>query len=150
MSNVFLSKNYLKVLEKSAPTNMTCHFIGFFEDKDLVGIAISQFLDANKLESFGERDKCIKSSVRNFAFKNFCSHVLFMGNNMLTGQNAFSFSDKIGSAFLARGFFSITGSVIGSALGCFEKRFFNLFSIYISIIDYILYNTFITNSSKTA
>ena len=95
VSNIFLSKNYLEVLEKSAPTNMTCHFIGFFNDKELVGIAISQFLNANKLESFGERDKCVKSSVRNFAFKNFCSHVLFMGNNMLTGQNAFHFSDKI-------------------------------------------------------
>jgi len=95
LSNLFLSKKYLEVLEKSAPTNMICHFIGFFKEKELVGIAISQFLDANKLESFGERDKCVKSNVRNFAFKNFCSHVLFIGNNMLTGQNAFYFSDKI-------------------------------------------------------
>lgn len=94
-SNIFLSKKYLEVLEKSAPTNMICHFIGFFYQKELIGIAISQFLDTNKLESFGKRDKCLKSLIRNFAFKNFCSHVLFMGNNMLTGQNAFYFSDKI-------------------------------------------------------
>jgi hypothetical protein len=32
---------------------------------------------------------------RNFILKNFASHVLFIGNNMLTGQNAFSFLDKI-------------------------------------------------------
>ena len=95
VKNIFLTREYLEILEKSAPTNMICHFIGLFQNEELVGIAISQFLDANKLESFGERDKCIKSSVRNFAFKNLCSHVLFMGNNMLTGQNAICLSDKI-------------------------------------------------------
>ena len=95
LNNIFLSKDYLKILEKSAPENMVCHFIGFFRDKELVGIALSQFLDLNKLESFGERDKCIKTSIRNSIFKNFCSHVLILGNNMLTGQNAFAFSDRI-------------------------------------------------------
>ena len=95
VNNIFLSKDYLKILEKSAPENMICHFIGFFRDKELVGIAISQFLDLNKLESFGERDRCIKTSIRNSIFKNFCSHVLIIGNNMLTGQNAFAFSDRI-------------------------------------------------------
>ena len=95
LNNIFLSKDYLKILEKSAPENMVCHFIGFFRDKELVGIALSQFLDLNKLESFGERDKCIKTSIRNSIFKNFCSHVLILGNNMLTGQNAYVFSDRI-------------------------------------------------------
>ena len=95
LNNIFLSKDYLKILEKSAPENMVCHFIGFFRDKELVGIALSQFLDLNKLESFGERDKCIKTSIRNSIFKNFCSHVLILGNNMLTGQNAYAFSDRI-------------------------------------------------------
>lgn len=94
-SNIFLSTSYLQVLEQSAPENMTCHFIGFFDDEELVGIALAQFLDLNKLQSFGERDRCLKTTVRNFVFRNFCSHVLFVGNNMLTGQNAFSFSEKI-------------------------------------------------------
>lgn len=74
---------------------MTCHFIGIFEEKKLVGIVLTQFLFAEKLESFGERDKCLKTSVRNFALKNFASHVLFIGNNMLTGQNAFSFAKSV-------------------------------------------------------
>ncbi|MFE3870099.1 8-amino-7-oxononanoate synthase [Flavobacterium sp. ZS1P70] len=94
-STIFLSKRYLQVLEKSSPENMICHFIGIFKNELLVGIAVSQFLDLNKLESFGERDKCIKTALRNFAFKNFCSNVLLIGNNMLTGQNAFAFSEKI-------------------------------------------------------
>lgn len=89
--NIFLTREYLEVLENSSPVNMICHFIGIFEEKKLIGIALTQFLFAEKLDSFGDRDQCFKTSVRNFAFKNFASHVLFVGNNMLTGQNAFAF-----------------------------------------------------------
>ncbi|MBP6758221.1 MAG: GNAT family N-acetyltransferase [Flavobacterium sp.] len=95
LDNVFLSKEYLEILEKSAPINMFCHFIGLFQNHELVGIALSQFLDLNKMNSFGERDKCVKTTARNIFLKNLCSHILIMGNNMLTGQNAFAFSDKI-------------------------------------------------------
>jgi predicted N-acyltransferase len=87
--NIFLTKEYLEILEKSAPINMTCHFIGLFQNQDLVGIAVSQFLDLNKLDSFGDRDQCIKAHIRKFILRNFSSHVLIIGNNMLTGQNAF-------------------------------------------------------------
>jgi len=93
--NIFLTREYLEVLENSCPVNMICHFIGFYDDQQLIGIVITQFLFAEKLESFGERDQCLKTSVRNFAFKNFASHVLFVGNNMLTGQNAFAFDENI-------------------------------------------------------
>jgi predicted N-acyltransferase len=85
----------LEVLEKSSPENMECYFIGLFQKEELVGTALFQFLNLNKLNSFGERDKCIKTEVRNFIFKNFCSHILFVGNNMLTGQNAYSFVENI-------------------------------------------------------
>jgi hypothetical protein len=94
-ANIFLSTAYLVVLEKSAPKNMTCHFIGIFENDELVGIALSQFLDLNALNDFGKRDRCFKAAVRGFVFRNFSSHVLFIGNNMLTGQNAFLVSEKI-------------------------------------------------------
>jgi predicted N-acyltransferase len=94
VSTIFLSKEYLTILEKSAPVNMSCHFIGIFEKETLVGIAVSQFLDLNHLESFGNRDQCIKSSVRNVIFKNFCSRILLIGNNTLTGQNAFVISEN--------------------------------------------------------
>ena len=94
VETVFLNTAYLEVLEKSAPANMTCHFIGLFDSESLIGVALSQFLDLNQLESFGERDQCVKTYIRNFAFRNFASHVLFMGNNMLTGQHAFAFSKE--------------------------------------------------------
>ncbi len=95
VSTIFLSKEYLAILEKSAPANMICHFIGVFENETLIGIAVSQFLDLNHLESFGERDQCFKSSIRNILFKNFCSHILLVGNNTLTGQNAFVISENV-------------------------------------------------------
>ena len=90
--NIFLSSNYLTILEKSAPSNMRCFFIALFNNDALIGILLSQFLDLNELDSFGERDQCLKKTLRNIVFKNFASRVLFIGNNMLTGQNAYIFS----------------------------------------------------------
>ncbi|MCL9769110.1 GNAT family N-acetyltransferase [Flavobacterium sp. HXWNR69] len=94
-SNVFLQTPYLTVLEKSAPVNMECFYIGIFENLELIGVSLAQYLDLNKLESFGERDKCLKTAIRNFIFKNFASHTLFLGNNMITGQNGYVFSKEI-------------------------------------------------------
>lgn len=102
VDNIFLTRDYLEVLENSCPVNMICHFIGIFHDGKLAGIVITQFLFAERLESFGERDQCLKTSVRNFAFKNFASHVLFVGNNMLTGQNAFAFDQKVSQSKLIK------------------------------------------------
>lgn len=94
-SNVFLQTPYLTVLEKSAPVNMECFYIGIFENSELIGVSLAQYLDLNKLESFGERDKSLKIAIRNFIFKNFASHTLFLGNNMITGQNGYVFSKEI-------------------------------------------------------
>ena len=93
--NVFLQTHYLKVLEDSAPTNMQCFYIGIFDKSELIGVALAQYLNLNKLESFGERDQCFKTYVRNFIFKNFASHVLFLGNNMITGQNGYEFNKTV-------------------------------------------------------
>lgn len=94
-SNVFLQTPYLSVLERSAPVNMECFYIGIFEKSELIGVSLAQYLDLNKLESFGERDKSLKIAIRNFIFKNFASHTLFLGNNMITGQNGYVFTKDI-------------------------------------------------------
>nr|WP_291132887.1 peptidogalycan biosysnthesis protein [Flavobacterium sp. UBA7682] len=93
--NIFLQTHYLKVLEDSAPTNMQCFYIGIYEKSVLIGVALAQYLNLNQLESFGERDQCFKTYARNFVFKNFASHVLFLGNNMITGQNGYEFTKEI-------------------------------------------------------
>ena len=93
--NIFLKTDYLSALETSKPHNMNCFFVGLFVHEKLEGIIISQFFDGSNMDSFGDRDRCLKTYVRNFVFKNFSSRVLFIGNAMLTGQNAFVFSDRI-------------------------------------------------------
>ena len=93
--NIFLSTAYLKVLEISAPKNMVCTFIGLFKNNILVGIAISQMISLTNVTSFGVNKSGIKSIIRDFVFRKFANNVLFIGNNMLTGQNAFCFSDQI-------------------------------------------------------
>jgi len=100
--NHFLQTPYLQVLQESAPVNMVCFFIGIFENNELIGTALAQYLNLNKLESFGERDHCLKTTIRNFAFKNFASHVLFLGNNMITGQNGYTFNKEISFQEISR------------------------------------------------
>jgi predicted N-acyltransferase len=74
---------------------MQCFYIAIYEDVELIGVSLAQYLDLNKLESFGERDKCFKTWIRNIIFRNFGSHTLFLGNNMITGQNGYTFSKEI-------------------------------------------------------
>jgi predicted N-acyltransferase len=95
VSNIFLSRRYLEVLDKSAPKNMVCHYIGIFKGEKLVGIAITQLLNLTNVASFGVNKSCIKSKIRDFVFKYFADNVLFVGNNMLTGQNAYVFLEEI-------------------------------------------------------
>jgi predicted N-acyltransferase len=94
-NNLFLSRDYLEVLAISAPKNIQCHFIGLFLNEEIVGIAVSQYINLREVNSFGERDHCVKTIVRDFVFKNFSSNVLVIGNNMLTGQNGCCFSAKL-------------------------------------------------------
>jgi hypothetical protein len=93
--NIFLSSAYLGIAEKSTPTNMHSHFIGIFKKNQLVGVALSQFINLSDLNSFGERDAHLRTIIRNFVFKNLSSKVLVIGNNMLTGQNGYCFSDQL-------------------------------------------------------
>jgi predicted N-acyltransferase len=94
-NNIFLSKDYLRVLENSAPANMICNFIGLYVADNLVGISLSQMVTSIGVSSSGEKKSCLKSKIRDFVFKRFASNVLLIGNNMLTGQNAFCFSSKL-------------------------------------------------------
>jgi predicted N-acyltransferase len=93
--NIFLSRDYLQILETAAPENMSCRFITLLHEQEIIGICISQFLDLSQIPSFGERDHCLRTKIRNFVFKKFGSKVLIIGNNMLTGQNGIAFSKKV-------------------------------------------------------
>jgi hypothetical protein len=90
--NIFLSKKYLEVFELAAPTNMKCQYIGIFMSEELIGIALAQFIDLSHLESYGERDKKIKTWLRNYIFKRFSSQLLFIGNNTQAARLCIDFT----------------------------------------------------------
>lgn len=85
--NIFLSRNYLAVLEQYAPENMRCHFIGIFDGDKLSGIALAQYINIRQIDTFvGEKERF---SIKDYIFKRFSSHIVVIGNNTLTGQNAY-------------------------------------------------------------
>lgn len=93
--NIFLERSYLAVLEKASPKLMKCKFIGVFKEQKLQGIGVVQFIDFSSIQTFGSRDNVLKNGIRTFFFKLFSSRVLFVGNNMLTGENALSRSQNL-------------------------------------------------------
>lgn len=99
-SCLFLQKNYLQTLEESSPENMKCTFVGIFNGEKLVASSLIQEIDLAKLPGFGERDHAIKTAMRNFLFKQFASQLLLVGNNMLSGQNAYAFLPEVDERIL--------------------------------------------------
>ena len=89
-SCIFLQSDYLAILEKSSPINMSCTFVGIFSDDKLIATALFQEIDLAMLTSFGERDNIVLTALRNFLFRRFASKLLIVGNNMLSGQNAYA------------------------------------------------------------
>ncbi|MCW4469504.1 GNAT family N-acetyltransferase [Flavobacterium sp. MFBS3-15] len=91
--NAFLKRNYLCVLEKSAPENMECHFVGLLKDGKLCGIALVQYINLSRVNTFVEEKKSF--CLKDYIFRQFSSHILVIGNNTLTGQNAYLLTDAI-------------------------------------------------------
>lgn len=91
--NIFLSPQYLAVLQKAAPPNMQCHFIGLFNDDRLCGIALAQYINLSRVNTFVLQEQ--KFCFKDYLFKKFSSHIIVIGNNTLTGQNAYLLDDTI-------------------------------------------------------
>ncbi len=89
--NILLSKEYFQVLEMSNPKNMTCFFGGFYFGEELIGGCLFQYLDFQKHNT--QQGNAIIFRIRNFITKILVKNMLVLGNNMLTGQNAFYFNE---------------------------------------------------------
>lgn len=92
-ANIFLSRSGLAVLEKAAPANMKCHFLGIFAEDILCGIALIQYINLAGVTTFQDKKKSF--SIKEYLFKKFTSNTLFIGNNTLTGQNAYLLTSHI-------------------------------------------------------
>lgn len=92
--NILLSEKYFCALEHSRPQNMECFFVGFFNENDLIGGALFQYLNFIQHKTFQKNE--VFCTIRNFVARQLSKDVMILGNNMLTGQNGFYFdSSKI-------------------------------------------------------
>lgn len=87
--NIMLSKEYFNILESSGPANMECYYAGFFNNDDLIGGALFQYLNFQNHVTFQKNE--VWCNIRNFFARKFSKDVMILGNNMLTGQNGFYF-----------------------------------------------------------
>lgn len=90
----FLSQDYLAALRGSLPTNISVHLAEFYEDETCVGVAILQEIHFNHGDAF-PKSKNFNCFLKNFLNKIVRLKVLFLGNNMLTGQHSFYFKPEI-------------------------------------------------------
>lgn len=90
--NLLLSREYFSVLDESRPKNMECFYVGFFQNENLVGGALFQYLNFDQ-HNVLQQNK-VSCSIRNYLTKKFSKDVLILGNNMLTGQNGFYFNTE--------------------------------------------------------
>ncbi len=110
--NILLSHQYFQVLDESQPMNMKCYFGSFFLNDELIGGCLFQYLDFENHETFQSAE--ISCGIRNIITKKFVRNLLLLGNNMLTGQNAFYFNqEKITS--------KVKGELLHSALNEIQK-----------------------------
>ena len=93
--SIFLRKVFLQALEQSTPPNMRNFYIEYFDEFDLIGIALFQHINLKHIKPFKVAESSIKSRISSKAVNVFASSILFVGNNMMSGQNAFRFSSKI-------------------------------------------------------
>ncbi len=90
-SHFFLSVPFLHVLETSSPNNMHCYFVGVFNAQNqLVGKVLVQHIDISNTELFQSKSVWI-NKLKHFAARFLARHILLVGNNLLTGEHAFSF-----------------------------------------------------------
>ena len=90
--NILLSKSYFEALDDAKPENMVCYFAAFFSDEILIGGALFQYLSFIDHPTFQKKE--IGCDVKNFLAKKLSKDVMFIGNNMLTGQNGFYFNKE--------------------------------------------------------
>ena len=90
IDNVLLSLKYFEVLENSKPYNMECYAVAFYNEKELIGGALFQYLDFESHNTFQQSSSWC--DLKNYIGKKFNKNVLIVGNNMLTGQNGFHFN----------------------------------------------------------
>jgi hypothetical protein len=86
--DIFLQRDYLKVLEASSPNNISVYYIGVFNNEDLVGMAIIQRVQLYAADVFRNKtNTAIKRMLKQLISKILKGNILVVGNLMQTGQH---------------------------------------------------------------
>lgn len=97
--NLFLSADYLTVLERTPPDGMTFGYLLICRGRKVLGGAALQFVDFNAGRHIRERRSGQAFSSLKERFKNFLAHrlrfrVMICGNALLTGEHGFFFREQ--------------------------------------------------------
>lgn len=93
--SIFLRKSFLSALKASTPGNMRNFYVEFYQDSSLIGIALFQHIDLKTIKPFQIQEKMFNESLSTWALNTFASSILFIGNNLMSGQNAFRFDNNL-------------------------------------------------------
>ncbi len=94
--DLFLSTTYFTALEKAMPEGMNLHYVGFFNENKLIGVALFQTTQIRASEAYRPKfpkngtffiEKFLKTHIP----KLFNMSILVGGNLMLTGEHSFYF-----------------------------------------------------------
>ncbi len=93
--DIFLQRDYLKVLEAASPKNISVYYVAVFSHNTLVGIAIVQHVQLYLNDMFRPTPtKCITDVVKKVIFKVLRGNILVVGNLMHTGQHGIHFNSS--------------------------------------------------------
>lgn len=112
--SIFLQKSFLAALEESTPINMKNYYVEFYNDSDLIGICLLQHVDLRNINPFQKNEVNLKTKLSSWTLNTIASSILFVGNNLMSGQNAFRFSLEID--------FALRFSLISEAVKTLETQ----------------------------
>ena len=96
--NFFLTKKYLSLLENHSPKELSHCFFGYFLNNQLSGIGLCQFLDLKQVNHITSKKGKVKTLFSRLFTHYLSRKVCFFGNNMLTGQHAFTLNKNLPEA----------------------------------------------------
>ena len=90
--DIFLQSDYLQALEEATPDNISWHYVGVFQQNELVGVAIIQRAQLYLKDMFRTKSS---SAFKQFLINSFSKilkgNILVIGNLMHTGQHGVFF-----------------------------------------------------------
>ncbi|MEZ4793292.1 MAG: GNAT family N-acetyltransferase [Gelidibacter sp.] len=90
--DIFLQSHYFWALENASPNNISWFYLGIFNDKKLVGIAVIQRVELYLEDIFRNyKDSCSRQKFKHFISKFLKGNMLVVGNLMHTGQHGIYF-----------------------------------------------------------